>query len=369
MANRTPFARLAALCALGAAAPLVAADLVVTRYDDPTPGLCAPADCSLREAVIAANQDAAADRILLSAGTYTLTRTGNQEDGALVGDLDLLADVEILGVAANLTVVHSSTGDRVFDVPSGVRLAVRFADLAITFGSALQGAAIRAVRTDLAIERCEVTGNFAGSALSVTLFGTLALRDSTIAVNQRGLECAASHCELENATLSTAVGALIESRNGALVVCRHCTVFTDFEATAVALDGAGAELYNSVVQGGCALAGASIVFSEGGNLESPGNSCSFDGPGDVHDVLTPALLELGLHGGGTRTRLPQADGPSADTGLDANCQPARDQTGFARPATLCDRGATEAGAPRPPVPIFLDDFRQGHTGAWSDTAP
>ena len=56
------------------AAPAVAqaTTFTVTRRDDPSPGACAASDCSLREAVRAANAGSGGDRIVLPAGLYRL---------------------------------------------------------------------------------------------------------------------------------------------------------------------------------------------------------------------------------------------------------------------------------------------------------
>jgi hypothetical protein len=51
-----------------------------TRFDDPLPDGCAPSDCSLREAVMAAN-GSAGSTITLAAGVYSLTIPG-ADDGA-----------------------------------------------------------------------------------------------------------------------------------------------------------------------------------------------------------------------------------------------------------------------------------------------
>jgi len=50
-------------------------DYTPTRFDDPTPNGCQPADCSLREAIIAAEDTMGANTIHAPAGTYTLSLT------------------------------------------------------------------------------------------------------------------------------------------------------------------------------------------------------------------------------------------------------------------------------------------------------
>src|SRR5687767_1162009 len=72
-----------------------AATITVTTTTDE---LNSDGDCSLREAIRAANLDrgvdacpagTATDTITLPPGTYTLTIPGGDEDGALTGDLDI----------------------------------------------------------------------------------------------------------------------------------------------------------------------------------------------------------------------------------------------------------------------------------------
>jgi len=58
-----------------------AASFVVTKTADTADGTC-DADCSLREAIIAANAAAGDDIITVLAGTYTLTIAGTGEDAA-----------------------------------------------------------------------------------------------------------------------------------------------------------------------------------------------------------------------------------------------------------------------------------------------
>jgi CSLREA domain-containing protein len=91
--------------------------LTVTRFDDPSPDTCAATDCSLREAVIAANGDPDADSIRLPPGTYSLSIPGIREDSSATGDLDLLAPVTIEGSGADRTTIRGAgSGDRIIHV-------------------------------------------------------------------------------------------------------------------------------------------------------------------------------------------------------------------------------------------------------------
>src|SRR5439155_9148678 len=91
--------------------PAVYAVTTAADVVDPNDGVL-----SLREVVLAANASpGVADTIDLPAGTYTLTRTGADEDGASTGDLDLWDDVTIRGPGAATTIVDGNLTDRVFD--------------------------------------------------------------------------------------------------------------------------------------------------------------------------------------------------------------------------------------------------------------
>lgn len=88
----------------------------------PANGICADPSgkCSLRAAIMAANLVKSADTIILPAGVYQLTRAG-RDDGAVVGDLDILDDLTIQGAGSGVTIVDGNgavTGDRVLQILS-----------------------------------------------------------------------------------------------------------------------------------------------------------------------------------------------------------------------------------------------------------
>src|SRR6185369_16471808 len=74
--------------------------------------------CTLRSAIQAANASAAADTIILPAGTYTLTLIGAGENAAATGDLDVVAAggaLTITGADAATTIIDGNNTDRIFD--------------------------------------------------------------------------------------------------------------------------------------------------------------------------------------------------------------------------------------------------------------
>lgn len=119
--------RAPALAALLAAGPAAALDFSVTRQDDPLPGACVPGDCSLREAVLAANANPGPDRVLLPASAlpYQLLQSGIAEDAGISGDLDVTGELEIAGAGAGQSVVAQGAADRVLHAVSSARLTLR----------------------------------------------------------------------------------------------------------------------------------------------------------------------------------------------------------------------------------------------------
>ncbi len=91
----------------------------MTKTADSLDGIC-DADCSLREAVIAANVAPDPDTIQLAAGTYTLTIEGDTEDASEFGDLDVLNDLTIAGAGPEATIIDgawATNPDRILHVP------------------------------------------------------------------------------------------------------------------------------------------------------------------------------------------------------------------------------------------------------------
>ena len=141
--NRVLLAALAWVLAACSRGPT--SDLIVTKFDDTNDGECTSRDCSLREAVTAANATEQAEIIHLPEGTYTLTLTGSGEDGAVSGDLDLVGEVTLRvesaddGPAPVAIVDAGSLGERAFHIVSGAATLIGFT---VQGGEAEAGGAI-----------------------------------------------------------------------------------------------------------------------------------------------------------------------------------------------------------------------------------
>jgi CSLREA domain-containing protein len=75
--------------------------------------------CTLRAAIMQANFVTGLDTITLPSGVYLLTRPGYDDDGDVVGDLDIADDLTLQGAGSHTTIVDGNgavTGDRVFQI-------------------------------------------------------------------------------------------------------------------------------------------------------------------------------------------------------------------------------------------------------------
>lgn len=184
-------ARLAVLVglALSAGRTAAAASIAVTTTADE---LGTGAACSLREAIRAANTDAAfggcdagagADTIVLSAGTYTLVRAGADEDDTATGDLDVhTGDLTVTG-AGNPVIDGNgaTTGDRVFEVRGAVALAlVGVRVLNGRIPTAPGGGVLTATGSTLSLVDVEISGCTADVGAGVASNGTLDLVRVTV---------------------------------------------------------------------------------------------------------------------------------------------------------------------------------------------
>jgi CSLREA domain-containing protein len=137
-----------------------AAGFVVTKKGDSNDGAC-DTDCSLREAIIAANGNGEADTITLGLGRFGLSIVGTGENAAATGDLDITDDLVIEGLGPDQTFIDASgvISDRVFDIRAGAGTIV-ISGVTIMNGNVTGlGGGIYSYDADLTLVNVEVTNN------------------------------------------------------------------------------------------------------------------------------------------------------------------------------------------------------------------
>ncbi|HEV7785869.1 MAG TPA: choice-of-anchor Q domain-containing protein, partial [Thermoanaerobaculia bacterium] len=369
-----------ALAATTAAAH--AAVYIPTKTTD-SAGTCTPQDCSLREAVLAANQNPGEDVILLHAGTYTLTIPGTNEDLGATGDLDVEDNLVLLGDGAATTIIDGGGLDRIFQVPAGISAEIR--DVTLRNGKApgLGGALLNA--GSVTITRSVLTGNqsvagtagpgFGGALYSNGASSSLTVTDSTIAGNSAqsggGGLAAAGNLTLANVTISANHA---DSFGGGLYVygTAHATANNITVTGNSAPQGGGLLVENNPFVGMAPVISNSIIagntatasfpdcwgpvdsrYNLVGVVDSGCNGPSAarnDQVGTDAAPIDPKLDLLQVAGGPTPTHPLKPGSPALDAGNPAApgspraCE-ATDQRGATRPATMgaghCDLGAFE----------------------------
>jgi CSLREA domain-containing protein len=196
------------LARMGAIATLVAAVLILllgqtaeaaqitvnTTADE----LNANGNCSLREAIQAANTDAAvdactagggSDQITVPAGTYLLTIPGTGENNNADGDLDIQTSMEINGAGAATTIIDAeAAGERHFEIfgtQGGAAVTISGMTLQNAVGSSDGGSInVEGESDSLILNSSVVNNNTAEDAGGIENDGTLTINDSTISNNE-----------------------------------------------------------------------------------------------------------------------------------------------------------------------------------------
>lgn len=211
--------------AVGPARVALASTYTVTKTADTADGAC-NADCSLREAIIAANAHSGSDAITVPAGVYTLSIAGASEDASATGDLDIIGNLTINGANAATTIIDGADLDRIFDIRSGSvtikRVTVRNGRVHVDRGGGIRnngtltltkcivssnwssedGGGGLANYSTANLSECTITANDLGWSAGGGIYnaGTLTVEDSTFTGNV-GLEAGGA---LFNATMGTA---------------------------------------------------------------------------------------------------------------------------------------------------------------------
>ena len=323
---------------LPAAAAPPTGTLTVTKFTDSNDGAC-NADCSLREAIRAANANSNADTIVLLAGIYTLT-VGTGDDTAAAGDLDITQPLTLIGAGAHLTVIAMANTDRVMHI---LNTTVTLNGLKLTGGSGSgSGSGLLIQNSTVTVLNSAVSGNtganatagiYASSNSTLTLTNSAVLSNTVTGTgntNGGGMRLDGGRATLTNVTVS------------------NNTADTPPDGTG---DGGGAYLGSTttVYVKNVILAGNTDASTSGnirhdcsGTLTSQGynhiqstTGCTISGTTTGNQTGTSAqLIALGDNGGPTLTHASQPGSPVINTGTNTGC-PAQDQRGPQRMPSHC----------------------------------
>jgi CSLREA domain-containing protein len=268
LALRVRLVPLVIIAGLTLAAPASATNFTVNTTTDSVSNTGNPCNtpnapnCSLRDAVIAANADALPDTIVLGATTYKLTIAGGgSPPDPSARDLDITNPVTIQGAGAGSTIVDANQIDRAFSVNyTGTTAPAVFSGLTITGGNngggIGDGGAIH-VSGDapVTVQSSVLSGNVAtgaGGAIETYSTELVAVQDSTLSDN------------------TALLGGAIDAEVGPLTV-KNSTISGN-----KALNGGGGGIFNDAPFTALTITGSTIsgnmATNEGGGVSTHANA-------------------------------------------------------------------------------------------------
>ncbi|MCB9136629.1 MAG: CSLREA domain-containing protein [Anaerolineales bacterium] len=149
--------------------------------------------CTLRAAIQEANSYTEADTIYVPAGTYLITRQGN-DDITLEGDLDIYTSMSIVGENTATTIIDANSLDRVFHIHDQNligNLDITISGVTIQNGIGVVGGGVLLEATTLTLNEVSIQNNKAYNAVGTTrgggienIDGYLTLNNSTVRDNE-----------------------------------------------------------------------------------------------------------------------------------------------------------------------------------------
>ena len=359
----------------------------VTRTDDPTPDGCAIDDCSLREAVIAANADTGSYNPVIAfvdlSGVYTLAQVGD-DDTAALGDLDITPldndrTILILGNGGRETVIDGGGIDRVFDVQAGAR--VRMQHVTIQHGQTnADGAGVHNLG-ELTLADSNVLSNTSAFGLGAGIYnsGRLIANRSRISGNQV-LDASGSaianagggQAELTNSTLdgkaNISAGLTVYNVDvSSAMTLTHVTIYNSATVSdsELIIDAGSVYMANSVIADSAPIDSAVPLCR--GTITSGGynvfvRACSTTGVTSTDQIISiPGLGTLSNAGGHSDVYVLSSSSPLIDAIPQADCvvsetdqrQIVRPQDGNRDETYSCDIGAYESQGTSDSAPITL----------------
>jgi len=286
------------------------------------------------------------DAIAEGGGPHTFACSGPT---TVVTDQEIVIDRDVMLDGGGNLRVDGDSDHTVFSVAGGVRAELE--GIKVTGGNGTWAGGIHNNEDGLLIlVDCTVSGNTGVSGGGISSLGQLTILHSTISGNTANIGGGIlnSADDLASIQRSTISGNTADFNGGAIANNRGLLILQDVtiaaNQTVVPLGddlvtGGTVSMRNTLFEGTCTPV---PVDSEGGNIESPGNTCGLDeSEGDQIDI-SPQALGLGPlqdNGGLTETHGLREGSVAIDA---VACINPTDQRGVSRPQGVgCDVGAFE----------------------------
>jgi CSLREA domain-containing protein len=320
----------------------------VSPATDPTPNGCFPNDCSLREAIIAANAAPGADIVTLLPGLHEIRITAlGEEDRAWEGDLDITDDLTIKGSSTGTTTIDNDITERVFQITGTIAVTITnviiqdgFDDNGVGGGGIWNNGGTVVISNTAFLTNTARLGD--GGAVYNSV-GTLTLTNSTISGNRAasnggGLSVTSgtvnlNHVTFKNNTADGFTDNLAGNGGGVFVAVGATLNLTN------TLVGDNSDNSSSPKHPDC----SGEIISHGYNLIEDTTGCTVSGTNHNVTGRDPNLGPLADNGGSTLTHALLQSSPAVDWIPSNYCLPA-DQRGALRPQPQggkCDIGAFE----------------------------
>jgi hypothetical protein len=298
--------------------------LTVTRLDDPPENGCAFGDCSLREAIIAANALPGLNVIHFSTyGTIGLNQ-GSGDDTAAQGDLDITGELIILGPGGGRTKVDGKGLDTVFTIQNGANVIMRGITIQNGATTGSGGGFYVLNLGQLTLVNSVVRNNRAGSGGGIANFGRVSIlnsiiRDNVATIGTGGGIYNTYRLNLANSTIS---GNKANGYGGGIGVISSNP--NDTNLTNLTITNNTADLDNNGVGdgGGIMLQGNSgalrirnTIIAK--NFDTPNNSGGGNIFPDVREISQP-FLSLGYNLIGNGAGAAGFTGPGDQVGNSSN---------------------------------------------------
>jgi hypothetical protein len=359
---------------------------VANKTGDHAPNGCSRSDCTLREAVIKANDHAGKDTILLKRATYTMELAPSGSNGADSGDLNITDPVAIKHTGAGRATIDANGLDRAFQLLTGDSdRYTKFTKVVIRGGSAAVGGGImigsgscglvKSVVThnhaggdgggifvfsgELTLTRTTVSGNTAdGQAGGILTYGETVITGSTISGNEAdsdlagggggGIRAYGGPLKMRNDTVADndafgSGGGILSSGTASLNNVTVARNMADSNNSGGSNVGGGIYVVSGVFTIGNSLIALNSVGSTGsapdcrGTFDSAGHNLvshitigcdGFVAAGDLSDP-DPKIGQLANNGGSTKT-IALLSGSPAIGAADPTTAETRDQRGHLR---------------------------------------